>query len=223
MRRRLHLCRSSVSTCGLRDASSATGAEEVQALEQAPCGDHPRGVFGVCFVLVVLVVGVGVGGFPPWALALCCGVLVGGLAGGLVDHHARTQREQVRAAVGELPMTVQVAGYRAARRGPVPSESGVVEVAVRIARYQLALVPERKALYLVVMPLCFLPLPAVLASAVGGNVFAPVFAVLGGMSVMCAVAAVAQVVWLPRRLRERLRLLGVDEGVQRAGAGGPGS
>ncbi|GAB2564246.1 hypothetical protein GCM10027269_18230 [Kribbella endophytica] len=173
-------------------------------------------------VLVGLVVGVGVGGFTPWVLALCCGVLVGGLAGGLVDHHARTQREQVRAAVGALPMAVQVAGYRATRRGPVPSESDVVDAAVRIARYQLALAPERKALYLW-MPLCFLPVPAVLASAVGGDVFAPVFAVLGGMSVLCVVAAVAQVVWLPRRLRERLRLLGVDEGVERAGAGRLGS
>ncbi|GAA1535545.1 hypothetical protein GCM10009741_42580 [Kribbella lupini] len=173
-------------------------------------------------MLVGLVVGVGMVGVGPWVLALSCGVLVGALAGGLADHHARTQREQVRAAVGELPVGVRVAAYRATRRGPVPSGAGVVAAAVRIAEYQLSLVPRRNSIYPLV-PLWVVVVPGVLAGVAMVPEFSDVFVVLGVMIVLCGVAVVAQVVWAPRRLRERLRLLGVEEGVERAGAGGLGS
>jgi hypothetical protein len=173
-------------------------------------------------VLVGLVVGVGMVGVTPWVLALSCGVLVGALAGGLADHHARTQRELVRAVVGELPMGVQVAAYRATRRGPVPREAGVVAAAVRIAEYQLSLAPRRSSIYPLV-PLWVVVVPGVLAGVAMVPEFSAVFVVLGVMIVLCGVAVVAQVVWTPRRLRERLRLLGVEEGVERAGAGGLGS
>src|SRR5689334_14430695 len=89
------------------------------------------------------------------------GVLVG-LVVGVGDHHARTQREQVRAVVGELAMGVQVTAYRATRRGPVPREAGVVAAAVRIVEYQLSLVPRRSSIYPLV-PLWVVVVPGVLA------------------------------------------------------------
>lgn len=173
-------------------------------------------------VLVGLVVGAGLMGLTSVALALGCGVLVGVVSGGLVDYHARTQREQVRAAVGDVSRVVEVAAYRATRRGSVPGEPEVVEAAVRIARYQLALVPPRRTL-VALIPLGLLVVPTALLNASGQGDFALVIAVLCATSLLCAIAVVGQVVWLPLRLRERLRLLGVDEGVERAGAGGSGS
>jgi hypothetical protein len=169
---------------------------------------------------VALVVGGGVAAFVPVLMAVSVGFLAGALSAGLADHHARAQREQVRAAVGELALPIQLAGYRATRRGAIPADPEIVAAAVRVARHQLALSPQPPALYALI-PLCVGVIPLSIGATTRSNAFAPVVVVFAGMSVLCAVSAAVQAVWLPRRLRARL--LALDAGVEPVRAGGDGS
>jgi hypothetical protein len=171
-------------------------------------------------VPVALIVGLGCAPFAPVLLAVSIGVLVGALSAGLADHHAGTQREQVRAVIGELPLPIQVAAYRATRRGPVPDDLEVRAAAVELARYQLALTPERNAMY----PLILLGggvAPAAIAATTRDNPLTPVLLLLTAMSVLCALVALIHPVWLAKRLRSRL--LALETAINPVGPAGDGS
>ncbi|WP_432944429.1 hypothetical protein ACQPXM_02880 [Kribbella sp. CA-253562] len=167
----------------------------------------PRPVLStVVGVPVALIAGLGVAPFAPVLLAVSIGVLVGALSAGLADSHAGTQREQLRAVAGELPLPIQLAAYRATRRGPVPDDPEVKAAAVKIARHQLALTPDRNATY----PLILLGggvAPAAIAATTRDNPLTPVLLLLTAMSVLCALTALIQPVLSTKRLRSRLLAL----------------
>jgi hypothetical protein len=155
-----------------------------------------------------VVVGFAVGFLTPapWVPTLICGVLAAALVGSGVDAWARTQRERVRFAVGDLPPGQLVAAFRAARSGPPPADPDVRSSALKIANHQLELVPSKAVLVL------FMPVIGVTALVTTDAIAAPDWTVwfivaLALLSGVCAGVLAWQVFCWPKRLNERIRLL----------------
>jgi xanthosine utilization system XapX-like protein len=143
----------------------------------------------------------------PWPAAIACGVLVGALIGSAYDLRARKQRELVRAAAGDLPTDVLVAALRATRDGAVPTDPQIREAALKIASHQLTLTPS-KTVALSVFPLTGGVLAILNASSAPDWVLL-VFALPALLALVCTGVLIWQAYYLPRRLRERIRLLSV--------------
>jgi hypothetical protein len=138
---------------------------------------------------------------------LVCGVIVSALIGGLTDYRARTQRELVHRACGDLALSTLVAAYRTSRRGPVPADADIRSAALKIANYQLRLVPDRANLRFLLPACTAVPLLIGLsATSIPGSML-PILGLLALASALCAVTLLVQTLYWPGRLRSRIRLL----------------
>jgi hypothetical protein len=166
----------------------------------------PAGVLVVLFVLSATP--------APWPAALACGVLVGALAGSVMDGRARSQRGLVRKVAGDLPVEKQAAALRAAQTGVVPADPEIRDAALKIADHQLMLTPS-KTVALSLFPLTGGVLAMVSASTAPDWVVL-VFALPALLALVCTGVLMWQAYYLPRRLRERIRLLSATEEQQGA-------
>jgi len=166
----------------------------------------PRWLLGVVVGLpIAVVVGLLVGllSSGDWFLALLCGAFAGLLIGLLVAHTALTHRQQVRLAVGELPLETLVPAYRASQGGPVPADPATRATALKIATHQLNLLGGNSSGILI--PFCLMP--ALLVFITDTDRPAAYVAIPALLGVLATALLSYQLLYVPRQLRKRVDLL----------------
>jgi Flp pilus assembly protein TadB len=161
--------------------------------------DPPRWVLGV---VTGVLFGVATGVYfkmyaPTWTAAILRGLGVAAVFGATMAFSLYRERRDMRAVVGELPANKFKAAYRAAERGPVPTDPEIRAAARRIATQELA--RHLRGRTFVIVGSAFALVASVGLAVIGSPwqlLYAPVVGVL----------LVVQWYW-SQRLRRRIALL----------------